>query len=31
MAEATGHTRDAIYWHLKQVYQKLSISRQVDL
>ena len=31
MAEATGHTRDAIYWHLKQIYQKRNISRQVDL
>ena len=31
MAEATGHTKDAIYWHLKQIYQKRSISRQVDL
>ena len=31
MAEATGHTEGAIYWHLKQIYQKQSISRQVDL
>ena len=31
MAEATGRTKDAIYWHLKQIYQKLSISRQADL
>ena len=31
MAEATGHTKDAIYWHLKQIYRKLSISRQADL
>ena len=31
MAEATGHTRGAIYWHLKQIYQKLPISRQADL
>ena len=31
MAEATGHTRDAIYWLLKQIYQKRHISRQVDL
>ena len=31
MARATGHTRDAIYWHLKQTYQKLHISRQADL
>ena len=31
MAQATGHTRGAIYWHLKQIYQKLHISRQADL
>ena len=31
MARATGHTRDAIYWHLKQIYQKQGISRQADL
>ena len=31
MAEATGHTTAAIYWHLQQIYQKHSISRQVDL
>ncbi len=31
MAQATGHTRGAIYWHLKQIYQKLHISRQPDL
>ena len=31
MAEATGHTRDAIYWHLKHIYKKQSISRQADL
>ena len=31
MAEATGHTRDAVYWHLKQIYQKLPVSRQADL
>ena len=31
MARATGHTRGAIYWHLKQIYQKLHISRQADL
>ena len=29
MARATGHTNAAIYWHLKQIYQKLHISRQV--
>ena len=26
-----GVTEGAIYWHLKQIYQKLPISRQVDL
>ena len=31
MAEATGHTTAAIYWHLQQIYQKHSISRQADL
>ena len=31
MAEATGHTESAIYWHLKEIYRKQSISRQVDL
>ena len=31
MAEATGRTQHAIYWHLKQIYQKRSISRQADL
>ena len=31
MAEATGHTEDAIYWHLKRIYRKQSLSRQVDL
>ena len=31
MAEATGHTESAIHWHLAQIYQKQSISRQVDL
>ena len=31
MADATGHTEGAIYWHLKQIYQKHSISRQADL
>ena len=31
MATATGLTDNAIYWHLKQIYQKLPISRQVDL
>ena len=31
MTQATGLTDNAIYWHLKQIYQKKSISRQVDL
>ena len=31
MAKATGHTQGAIYWHLKEIYRKQSISRQVDL
>ena len=31
IAEATGRTTNAVYWHLKQIYQKKSISGQVDL
>ena len=31
MATATDLTDGAIYWHLKQIYKKLPISRQVDL
>lgn len=31
MAEATGRTTRAIYWHLRQIYHKLQISRQADL
>ena len=31
MAEATGHTRGAIRWHLKQIFRKLTVSRQADL
>ena len=31
MAQATGLTENTIYWHLKQIYQKQPISRQVDL
>ena len=31
LAEATGRTEGAIHQHLKQIYQKQSISRQVDL
>ncbi|MDE0164731.1 MAG: helix-turn-helix transcriptional regulator [Bryobacterales bacterium] len=31
IAEATGRSRDSIYWHLKQIYRKRHISRQADL
>ena len=31
MADATGHTTAAIYWHLQRIYQKHSLSRQADL
>ena len=31
IAAAGGHTTAAIHWHLNQIYQKQSISRQVDL
>ena len=31
IARSTRLTENAIYWHLKQIYQKLPISRQVDL
>ena len=31
IAAATGHTRGAVYWHLKQIYQKLPVSRQAAL
>ena len=31
MADATGRTPSAINWHLRQIYQKLLISRQADL
>ena len=31
MATAMDLTENAIYWHLKQIYQRLPISRQVDL
>ena len=31
IARSTGHSTSAIYWHLQQTYQKLHISRQVDL
>ena len=31
IAEATGHAERTIYWHLRRIYRKQSISRQVDL
>ena len=31
MAEATGHTTGSIFWRLKRIYRKQSISRQADL
>ena len=31
IAVATGRTANTLYWHLKRIYQKLGISRQVDL
>ena len=31
MAQAAGRTQGSIYWHLQQICQKRSISRQVDL
>ena len=31
IAAATGRTPSAVYWHLKQSYQKLGIARQADL
>ena len=31
MARATGLAEGTIYWHMKQIYHKRSISRQVDL
>ena len=31
IARAMGLTEGAIYWHLKQIYQRLPFSRQVDL
>ncbi len=31
IAEANGHTEGTIYWHLRQIYRKQSISRQADL
>ena len=31
MAAATGNTEGAIYWHLKRIYRKQSLSGQADL
>ena len=31
IAKATGLSENTLYWHLQQIYQKKSISRQVDL
>ena len=31
MAAAAGNTEDAIYWHLKRIYRKHSLSGQADL
>ena len=31
MAQATGFSENTLYWHLQHIYQKKSISRQVDL
>ncbi len=31
IARASGLTTNTLYWHLQQIYQKKSISRQVDL
>ena len=31
IAEANEHTEGTIYWHLRQIYRKQSISRQADL
>ena len=31
MAQATGFSVNTLYWHLQHIYQKKSISRQVDL
>ena len=31
MAEATGNTKGAIDWHLKQIYKKQHISLQAEL
>ena len=31
MVGAMGRTKHAVYWHLKRIYRKLSISRQAEL
>ncbi len=31
IATATGRTKSSVYWHLKQIYRKRGITRQVDL
>ena len=31
IAEANGRSEHTLYWHLQQIYHKLSISRQTDL
>ena len=31
IAQATGLSENTLYWHLQRIYQKKSISRQVDL
>ena len=31
MAQATGLSKETIYWQLKQIYQKQAVSRQADL
>ena len=31
IAQATGLSKNTVYWHLQQIYQKKAISRQVDL
>ena len=31
MTVATGRVPSSIYWHLKQIYRKLGVTRQTDL
>ena len=31
IAATTGRTKNAIYWHLKQIYRRLSVSGQAEL